>query len=166
MNHRSSVLRVMAGAAMITLLSSPASGQIAAGPRPQLRADLIAGAQPAVQIGAGLQVPLGIYVRAGLDAAVGSRIGQVSTDSRLDGRVDLLARFLLDPFRQSRWGFSAGGGLSVRAEPGERLRPLLLVALDLEGRRSLRGVAPAVQVGLGGGLRIGAVLRKVPAASR
>jgi hypothetical protein len=151
---------------VISLLASPASGQIAAGPRPQIRADLIAGSQPAVQVGAGLQVPLGIYVRAGLDAAVGSRIGEVSTSSRLDGRVDLLARFLLDPFRQSRWGFSAGGGLSVRAEPGERLRPLLLVALDLEGRRSLRGVAPAVQIGLGGGLRLGAILRRVPAASR
>jgi hypothetical protein len=159
-------MMVMAGAAMITFVSWRAAGQIAPGPLPQIRADLIAGARPAVQVGAGLQVPLGVYVRAGIDVAVGSRIGQVSTSSRLDGRVDLLARFLLDPLRQSRWGFSAGGGVSMRAEPGERVRPLLLVAVDLEGRRSLRGVAPAVQVGLGGGVRIGAVLRRVPAASR
>jgi hypothetical protein len=155
-----------AGATMIALLSSPAMAQVPAGPLPQIRADLIAGARPAVQVGAGLQVPFGIYVRAGMDVAAGSRIGEVATSSRLDGRVDLLGRFLLDPFRQSSWGFSAGGGVSLRAEPGDRVRPLLLVALDLEGRRSPHGFAPAVQVGLGGGVRVGVVLRRVGAANR
>jgi hypothetical protein len=150
----------------IALLPPGAGAQIDTRPLPQIRADLIVGARPAVQVGAGLQIPLGIYVRAGIDAAVGSRIGEVPTSSRLDGRVDLLARFLLDPFRQSPWGFSAGGGVSLRAEPGDRVRPLLLVAVDLEGRRSMRGVAPAVQLGLGGGVRIGMILRRVPAASR
>ena len=74
--------------------------------------------------------------------------------------MDLLTRFLLDPYGQTAWGISAGGGLSLRAEPGDRVRPLLLVALDIEGRRSARGIAPAVQIGLGGGVRIGAVLRR------
>jgi hypothetical protein len=156
----------LTAAAVIVPLCSPAGGQVAMGPLPQLRADIIAGAKPAVQVGAGLQVPLGIYVRAGMDVAAGSRIDRVSTTSRLDGRLDLLGRFLLDPFRQSKWGLSAGGGLSLRAEPGDRVRPLLLVAIDLEGRRSMRGVAPAVQMGLAGGARIGVVLRRVGAANR
>lgn len=169
MRRRSLPTMVLVLAGATTLVSSRAAAQIDTRPLPQLRADLIAGSRPAIQVGAGYQVPLGIYVRAGVDAAVGSRIDRGSrlvAGSRLDGRVDLLARFLLDPFRQSPWGFSAGGGLSLRAEPGDRVRPLLLVAIDLEGRRSTRGVAPAVQVGLGGGLRIGAVLRRVGAASR
>lgn len=136
--------------------------------QPELRLDGIFGHQPAVQLGAGVQIPMGYYVRVGLDAAVG-----VATNDRealigsadappgpLDGRVDLLVRFLLDPFRQSAFGLSLGGGLSARAEPGDRVRPRLLVAMDVEGRRSTRGVVPALQVGVGGGLRVGVVLRR------
>jgi len=102
-------------------------------------------------------------VRIGVDAAVGYPLGERSVDAptrRIDGRFDLLVRFLLDPFRQSRYGLSLGGGMSVRAEPGERARPLLLVAVDVEGRRTSSGVVPAVQVGLGGGARIGVILRR------
>lgn len=136
--------------------------------QPEVRLDGIFGRQPAVQLGAGVQVPMGYYVRVGLDVAVG-----VATEDReallgsaeappgpLDGRADLLVRFLLDPFRQSAFGLSLGGGLSARAEPGDRVRPRLLVAMDIEGRRSARGLVPALQVGLGGGLRVGVVLRR------
>ena len=71
----------------------------------------------------------------------------------------LHARFLLDPFRQSSWGFSAGGGISLLAREGDHVRPQLLVALDLEGPRSRSGVSPSIQVGLGGGVRAGIGLR-------
>lgn len=124
----------------------------------ELRADLLVGRRPAVQAGAGIQVPLGYYVRIGGDAAVGSRIdGEYA--GRLDGRIDLLGRFLLDPFRQSAYGVSAGAGLSSRLTPGQRATPLLLVALDLELRKT-PGWTPALQVGLGGGARVGLVLRR------
>ena len=79
---------------------------------------------------------------------------------------DLLARFLLDPFRQTRWGFSAGAGMSLRAEEGDRVRPQLLLALDLEGPRSKHDLAPAVQVGLGGGARVGLGVRWEGRAAR
>jgi hypothetical protein len=155
----------MVGAAAV-LASSQAHAQGAEPVLPELRADLIAGARPALQVGAGLQIPMGVYVRTGVDVAVGSRLGDAAVSSRLDGRIDVLTRFLLDPYRQSAWGISAGAGLSLRAEPGDRVRPLLLVALDVEGRRSTRGLAPAVQVGLGGGARIGVVLRRAIAQRR
>ena len=128
--------------------------------QPELRFDVIAGHQPAVQVGAGLQVPIGYYVRVGFDGAVGVPTGEnTPSPRRADGRADLLIRFLLDPFRQSAYGLSVGGGLSARAEPGDRVRPRLLVAADLEGRRSTHGLVPALQLGLGGGVRIGVVLR-------
>ena len=153
--------------ALAALIAMPVHAQVATAPLPQLRADVIAGARPAAQVGAGMYAPLGVYVRAGIDVAIGSRLDTPANGaSRLDGRVDLLGRFLLDPFRQSPWGFSAGAGLSLRAESGDRVRPYLLVALDLEGRRSTHGIAPAVQVGLGGGARIGVILRRVAAANR
>lgn len=141
-----------------------AAGQLAATPRPmpELRVDVMGGPQPAVQAGAGVQVAAGYYARIGLDVAVGRRVDALSPSlpSRLDGRLDLLARFLLDPFRQSPYGLSLGGGMTFRAEPGDRVRPLLLAAIDLEGRRSTHGWVPAVQLGLGGGVRAGVILRR------
>jgi hypothetical protein len=114
-----------------------------------------------VQAGAGVQIPMGYYVRVGLDGAVGVPTGaNAPSPRRVDARADLLVRFLLDPFRQSRYGLSLGGGLSARAEPGDHVRPRLLVAMDLEGRRSSHGVVPALQVGLGGGVRVGVILRR------
>ncbi len=128
---------------------------------PEARLDVIAGHQPAVQLGAGLQVPMGYYVRVGLDGAVGlATVTVPSSTSRADARADLLVRFLLDPFRQSAYGLSVGGGVSARAEPGDHVRPRLLVAADLEGRRSAHGWVPALQVGLGGGVRLGVMLRR------
>lgn len=137
---------------------------------PELRADVIVGHQPAVQVGGGVQIPFGYYVRLGIAGAAGRRIDDATSrpasTSRVDGRVDVLVRFLLDPFRQTAYGVSLGGGMSVRAESGDRARPWLLVALDVEGRRSRRGIVPAVQLGLGGGVRLGIVLRRGVAAVR
>jgi hypothetical protein len=148
--------------------STDAAAQAAPAAMPELRADLIVGHAPAIQLGAGVQLAMGTYVRIGLDGAAGVATGARTADasSRADGRVDLLARFLLDPFRQRAYGLSVGGGLSLRAEPGDRVRPLLLVALDVEGRRSARGVVPALQVGVGGGLRLGIVLRRAARLTR
>ncbi|MCY7380387.1 MAG: hypothetical protein LH467_13745, partial [Gemmatimonadaceae bacterium] len=131
---------------------------------------VILGDRAAVHIGAGVQVPLGIYVRLGLIGAAGRRLGSDSTRppgrSRASGRVDILARFLLDPFRQTTYGLSLGGGLGLRVESGERVRPVLLVAVDLEGRRSRHGLVPAFQAGLGDGVRLGIVLRRGPPGAR
>jgi hypothetical protein len=158
--------------ALLTGRARLADGQAPAPPPAagEVRADAILGHQPAVQLGAGVQLALGYYVRLGLDGAVGVRLDDATarggSASRVDGRVDLLTRFLLDPFRQSAYGLSLGGGIGLRAEPGDRVRPLLLVAVDLEGRRSRRGWSPALQLGLGGGVRAGVVLRRGAAAAR
>lgn len=155
----------MAGTARLATAQQPVAPPIS----PELRADVIVGHLAAVQMGAGAQIPVGYYVRIGFDAAVGYPLGERSVGAptrHIDGRFDLLVRFLLDPFRQSRYGLSLGGGMSVRAEPGERARPLLLVAVDVEGGRTSSGVVPAVQIGLGGGARIGIVLRRGAAGAR
>jgi hypothetical protein len=158
--------RALGRAALAVLVALPgaASAQAAVSARvqPELRADAIFGSRPAVQAGAGLQLPVGYYVRVGADVAAGVRTGasSLSAGRSLDGRVDLLARFLLDPFRQAPYGVSAGAGLGARFEPGERVTPLLLVALDVEGLRGASGWTPALQVGLGGGARVGLVLRR------
>lgn len=148
--------------AALAALAPAARAQLASpSVQPEVRLDVIAGHRPAVQLGAGVQIPMGYYVRVGVDGAVGVPTGgDAPSPRRPDARADLLVRFLLDPFRQSAFGLSLGGGLSARAEPGDRVRPRLLVALDLEGRRSAHGLVPALQVGLGGGVRVGVVLRR------
>lgn len=123
---------------------------------PELRADFVlAQGRSSLQTGAGIQIPAGVYARIGVIGAVGTSI----SDGGIDGRMDLLARFLFDPYRQNRWGVSAGGGITAGVMPGDRLRPRLLVAIDVEGQRSASSISPAFQLGLGGGVRIGGALR-------
>ena len=157
----------------LALVAHPAAAQLPAAPTvvPELRLDVIAGDRSAIHAGGGLHVPVGYYVRVGIVAAGGVTTGDpvgssLSSTSRASGRVDLLVRFLLDPFRQSPYGLSLGGGVGFRADEGDRGRALLLVAVDVEGRRSARGLVPALQVGLGGGTRVGIILRRAPAGSR
>ena len=135
-----------------------ADAQLIAPTLPELRADVITrSSRTSIQLGGGFQFPVGYYVRIGVDAAAGVDVGG-STTQRSE-RADLLARFLFDPFRQQRWGVSAGGGISLLAGQGDSVHPLLLAAVDVEGPRSDGGLEPAFQVGLGGGIRLGAILR-------
>jgi hypothetical protein len=125
-------------------------------PQPEARVDVIAGAVSAVHAGVGVNIPAGYYARVGLVGAAGARL---SGDAGASARVDAIARFLFDPFFEKRWGLSAGGGVSVRYDDDAGWRPFLAVVVDLEppGRGP---VIPALQVGVGGGVRVGVALRK------
>ena len=115
------------------------------------------------QGGAGANLPLGYYVRLEIDGAGGvTRVAGANANS---GRVDALARFLLDPFAEATWGLSIGGGMS--ATFGDRLQPrqYLVVVTDLEMPR-VGSVVPALQVGLGGGVRVGLVARVAQSGRR
>jgi len=150
---------LLAAIALLAALSALAHAQQASLPvAPELRLDVLGGHHPSVQGALGVEIPAGYYVRVGVLAGAGATIDGDDAP-RAAGRVDVLARFLLDPFRQARWGFSAGAGVSLRADPGDRVRPRLLVALDLEGRRTHAGLSPSLQLGLGGGVRGGVGLR-------
>ncbi|HEY6089041.1 MAG TPA: hypothetical protein VD771_04545 [Gemmatimonadaceae bacterium] len=112
-----------------------------------------------VEAGYGFTVPEGIYVRTGLVAGIGAgRHG-------LEGRTDLISRFSLDPFRQSRWAPYAGAALSgrYRTQLDGGARAYLLLFLGLEGPMPFgqtAGWVPALEVGLGGGARVGVVIRR------
>ena len=125
---------------------------------------MLGGRPTSVQGAVGVVIPAGFYVRIGVLAGAGATVAE--DPSGAAGRLDVLARFLVDPFRQSRWGVSAGAGVSLRADPGERVRPQLLAVLDVEGRRARAGFTPSVQIGLGGGVRGGLGLRWSDSRSR
>lgn len=107
----------------------------------------------------GVSIPQGIYVRTGLVGGVG--VGRHGAE----GRTDLLSRFSLDPFRQSRWALYGGGGISGRYRTREDggSRAYLLLVVGVEGPLPLgrtEGWVPVVEVGLGGGARVGVGVRR------
>jgi hypothetical protein len=157
------VRRLLAAVAFVVVVSGRlhAQGQsLVPGLYPEFRADAIIARQTAVQAGAGVVVPLGIYVRFSVDAAGGATFAEGS--SRASGRVDAIGRFLLDPFRETPVALSIGGGVSVPYIDGQdRVRPYLTAVVDVEGRQHGK-LTPALQIGLGGGARVGFVLRASP----
>ncbi|HEV7594252.1 MAG TPA: hypothetical protein VGO33_04580 [Gemmatimonadaceae bacterium] len=125
----------------------------------EVRVDGIFARSTGVEAGFGVSVPSGIYVRTGLVGGVGA--GRHGVESR----ADFITRFSLDPFRQSRWAPYAGAGVSgrFRASADGGARAYLLVFLGIEGplpERQLAGWVPAVELGLGGGARVGLILRR------
>ena len=126
----------------------------------EYRGDGIFGRGTTAQAGLGAVFLLGTYVRTSVDAGAGAT--WQDGESRASGRADVITRFLLDPFRESPIGFSLGGGVSVPYVDGQaHVRPFLTAVVDVEGRIR-RNFTPALQVGLGGGTRIGIVFRTSP----
>ena len=125
----------------------------------EVRLDAIFARTGGVEAGYGFTVPAGIYVRSGLVAGIGAgRHGA-------EGRTDLITRFSLDPFRQSRWAPYGGAGLSgrYRSERDGGSHAYLQVFLGLEGPLApgtREGWVPAFELGLGGGARVGVILRR------
>jgi hypothetical protein len=125
----------------------------------ETRVDGIFARSTGLEAGYGFSIPAGIYVRTGLVGGVGA--GRHGVESR----ADFFSRFSLDPFRQSRWSPYAGAGLSgrFRSTDDGGAKAYLLVFLGLEGPLpygQVSGWVPAVELGLGGGARIGLILRR------
>lgn len=125
------------------------------GVRPELRLDYLA-SPDAVHAGAGAAVRMGTYLRLAMLAAGGPHLGDLP--DRFGWRADLVARFQLDPFRERTWGPYAAAGLGVRGA-GAQVQEALLVSIGLEGPY-VGGWTPAVEIGLGGGARLGLVARR------
>jgi hypothetical protein len=145
------------------VLSAAIAPRLAAQQEPrmyaELRADAFLASGGSAQAGGGIVIPAGVYARVGLDGAAGVRWHD-GTSSGV-GRIDLIARFLLDPLRENNIGLSVGGGLSAPIDGNGFKTPLLTVVLDVEGRQRA-GWTPGLELGLGGGARVGVVLRRSP----
>ncbi len=131
--------------------------------RTSVRADALIDRNVGAQLAVGLAIPTQYNVRLALDVGAGG-VRRVD-DWRATGRVDLLARWLSDPFRQSTWGVNAGGGVGVRFEDARDARVVAIVTVGLEGASDGRWV-PGVELGLGDGLRVGVTMRRASARRR
>ena len=119
--------------------------------QPELRLDVLGPPPYTAQAGIGATLPLGYYARV---TGVAGYALQRDTNAIADRwRGELLARFVLDPFRQHRWGMSLGGGLSIRR------RTYIAALVEVESPE-VGGWMTAVQLGVSGGLRAGLVMRR------
>lgn len=121
------------------------------------RVDAFIARADALHAGAGLTRDVGSYVR--LDYVIAGGAAWSGSQAVPSGRAEVVGRFLLDPFRQSRWGFYAGGGLIGRLDDGDEARGYitLLFGAELPGERPM---SPAIELGIGAGTRIALVVRR------
>ena len=131
--------------------------------QPEARADFIGARATAAHVGGGVSMPASTYVRLAMVAAVGQAWSDGETS--VAGRVDGLVRFVVDPLREFRWAPYASGGLSAIYDREEDWRAVLVGVLGIEGPAA-RGVVPAVEVGFGGGVRVGVAIRRAMTGRR
>ncbi len=131
------------------------------------RVDAVVARHAGVLAGAGVFADAGLYARLGLVAGAGVVRARSDRGSGAVGaaRVEALGRFHLDPLRQGARGVYAGGGVAAAWREGARPAWELVALLGVEGAPR-RGVAPALEVGFGGGARVALVLRRARAGRR
>ncbi len=129
----------------------------------EARLDALGGPPAGAEAGLGANIPAGYYARIGADVAAGavSRGGEAVASAR----ADVAARFLLDPFREFRWGPYVGAGFTTQWDQRANWRGDLLLLLGFEGPAHA-GWRTSVELGLGGGARLGVVLRRARSNGR
>jgi hypothetical protein len=127
-------------------------------PQWEFRQDITGAREPGAHVGVGLNVRADYYVRLGAAMSAGAvrREDDVWVGAP---RLDLTARYLLDPFGERPRGWYGGGGVSIAQRAGEGATATLQLLVGLEGRRGPK-ISPAIELGVGGGVRLGVVLRK------
>jgi hypothetical protein len=133
--------------------------QVPLRPQRELRAEAVAADALGALAALGVNVRAGWYVRLGASLGAGARF-QDDAPAVGEVRADAAVRFLLDPFAERRRGLYGGVGLSASHLGGGigGRPPVLLLLAGVEG--PLRnGRAWALELGLGGGVRVGLVRR-------
>lgn len=156
-------LAMIAGAALSLLAGSASLNGARAQRVPRVlaegRVDAIVSRARTAQAGVGAILAAGTYARIMLGAGAGVT-RRPAGDVRGSARADLTVRFLLDPLAQARWAPYLGGGLGYLDEGVRRRQGVLLLAAGIEGPRTRGGTRTAIEAGLGGGVRVGVVLRQ------
>ena len=168
-DYSAAAWRARAGIVAIGLLSGVPAATAAQGmpgvPRSDLaprfrlegRADGFLGRTDALHAGVGVATDLGAYFR--LAGILGAGAARGDGETRASGRAEIIGRFLLDPYRQARWGLYGGAGVLARYERGPGTRGYLTLVVGAELPTTARAIT-AVELGLGSGVRLGVAISR------
>lgn len=131
--------------------------------QPEIRVQLVVSDGSSAVAGIGLNVPVGYYVRLAGGLAAGSRLGR-SGARRVE--IDVAVRFLADPFHEQRWGPYAALGVRGAWEEGRKGRPAITLAVGTDLLGAPGSWRPAIEVGIGGGARVGLAFKPMRRAGR
>ena len=128
-------------------------------PQREFRLEAVAADAPSALAALGLNLRAGWYVRVGASVGIGVIAPEAGPQVGLL-RGDASVRFHLDPFAERRRGLYGGVGVSA-AQVGGGIggQPPVLVLLAGVESQPRRGRAWALELGLGGGLRVGLAWR-------
>jgi hypothetical protein len=147
----------MAVAAVLVVTGSVAHAQA---PRvePEARIDAIIATRGALQGALGADVAISPAMHLELALGIGpsfvSGIG-----SNVSARGDAIVHFLIDPAHVMRWSPYAGGGIGARYDRGPEWRAVAIVVAGVNAPKWKHAI-PFIEAGFGGGVRIGAGLRR------
>lgn len=157
---RRSILRVVR-VALITVMVVPVAPAAAAAQMQKAASSYVRMARLDAIVGdpSALQAGVGLIVAATKEFGVGAAVGAGISSSGFSGRGDLFGRFSLDPYHGKRWEPYVGGGVTERLDTGGvGDRTYLLGFIGANGPRTGR-IAPGVELGFGGGFRVGVTLQ-------
>lgn len=120
---------------------------------PVARLDVIGGNPSALQAGLGLVFPLTS------ELTIGGTAGAGISSTGFSGRGDLFGQFSLDPYHQNTWEPYVGGGVTARFDSGSRGERTYLLGFVGANWPRTGSLAPGVELGFGGGVRLGITLR-------
>ncbi|MBK5188844.1 MAG: hypothetical protein JJD97_11420, partial [Gemmatimonadaceae bacterium] len=125
---------------------------------PEARLDAIIAHRSALQAALGADIAVSPSMHLELAAGVGpSFAGGAGTV--LSARGDAIVHFLIDPQHRMHWSPYAGAGIGGRYDRGPGWRGVAIVALGVNAPKWKHAV-PFIEAGFGGGVRIGAGIRR------
>jgi len=149
--------RAIAAAALLVVIASAAGAQ-ATRVQPEVRADAIIARRSAVQGAVGADVAISPSLHLELAAGIGASFGSASS-AGVSARGDAIVHWMIDPNHLMRWSPYVGGGVGARYDRGPEWRAVAIVVAGVNGP-TWKHAVPFIEAGFGGGVRLGAGLRR------
>jgi hypothetical protein len=125
---------------------------------PEARIDGIVARRGALQGALGADIAISSEMHLELAAGIGPSFGS-GASLGVSARGDAIVHFLIDPSHAMRWSPYAGGGIGARYDRGPEWRAVAIVVAGVNAPRWKHAI-PFIEAGFGGGVRIGAGLRR------